>query len=550
MRAEQVSIQKETLNETASLLFQLRRLMHRWGDEGSERIYEDLQHKEGGNELTLAFCGHFSAGKSSMINLLCGSSVLPSGPVPTSANIVSIRSGVPRVLIYPRVEGSENEPSPIETTPERLQEYCRNGGEYSAIEVWNEIPLLGKDGVLLDTPGVDSTDDGHQAATRSALHLADVVFYVMDYNHVQSENNLAFAKNLSDWGKPLYLIVNQIDKHREQEISIEEYKRQLENAFEQWGIHCAGILFTSLKKKEHPLNHWDHLLILITELLEQKEQLLQYSLSRSIHHTADASLTAFREDQQEEKAALLEELEGTNAETVTKELKSLEEEQKQLEELPQHSRSSLRTGLDTLLNNANLMPADVREASGNYIESASPTFRLGFFSTAARREKEQSKRLAVWQGLLTREISAQLEWHLIQLVRDWAESLGLWEEEAETTLKQGFPAVSQEWLAASVKPGTGNSGEALLNFCRTLAADIKSQFRRAALAVSDELLAKLPPLMDERRAELQRREQALARQSRAVAALAALDRAADARAHELAALLPPRRPSPPASCRR
>ncbi|HBS44441.1 MAG TPA: hypothetical protein DEA91_08270, partial [Paenibacillus sp.] len=77
----------------------------------------------------------------------------------------------------------------------------------------------------------------------------------------------------------------------------------------------------------------------------------------------------------------------------------------------------------------------------------------------ARREKEQSKRLAVWQGLLTREVSAQLEWHLIQLVRDWAESLGLWEE-AETTLKQGFPVVSQEWLAAAVKPGTGYSGEA------------------------------------------------------------------------------------------
>lgn len=550
MRAEQVRIEKETLSETASQLFQLRGLMHRWGDEGSERIYEDLQHKEGGNELTLAFCGHFSAGKSSMINLLCGSSVLPSGPVPTSANIVSIRSGVPRVLIYPRVEGSKNDAAPIETTPERLQEYCRNGGEYSAIEVWNEIPLLGKDGVLLDTPGVDSTDDGHQAATRSALHLADVVFYVMDYNHVQSENNLAFAKNLSDWGKPLYLIVNQIDKHREQEISIEEYKRQLENAFEQWGIHCAGILFTSLKKKEHPLNHWDQLLSLITELLEQKEQLLQYSLSRSIHHTADSSLTAFREDQQEERAALLEELEGTNAETVTNELKSLEEEKARLEALPQQSRASLRTGLDTLLNNANLMPADVREASGSYMESASPTFRLGLFSTAARREKEQSKRLAVWQGLLTREVSAQLEWHLIQLVRDWAENLGLWEEEAETTLKQGFPAVSQEWLAAAVKPGTGYSGEALLNFCRTLAADIKSQFRRAALAVSDELLAKLPPLMEEQRAVLQRRELALAAQTRAVDALAALDRAAAARAHELAALLPPRRPSPPASCRR
>lgn len=275
----------------------------------------------------------------------------------------------------------------------------------------------------MDTPGVDSTDDGHQAATRSALHLADVVFYVMDYNHVQSENNLAFAKNLSDWGKPLYLIVNQIDKHREQEISIEEYKRQLENAFEQWGIHCAGILFTSLKMKEHPLNHWDNLLNLITELLEHREQLLQYSLSRSIHHTADSSLTAFREDQQEERETFLAELEGAAVTVVMEELKSLEEEKALLEELPQQSRASLRSDLDALLNNANLMPADVREAAGSYVESVSPGFRLGLFSTAGRREKEQGKRLDAWQGLLVREVSAQLEWHLIQLVRQWAENL-------------------------------------------------------------------------------------------------------------------------------
>ena len=46
-------------------------------------------------------------------------------------------------------------------------------------------------------------------ATESALHLADVVFYVMDYTHVQSEINFTFAKLLEEWGKPLDLIVNR-----------------------------------------------------------------------------------------------------------------------------------------------------------------------------------------------------------------------------------------------------------------------------------------------------------------------------------------------------
>ncbi|MHA6533369.1 dynamin family protein [Paenibacillus sp. BAC0078] len=539
MGAERAKMVKEIREESPFTL--LRELMERWEDPAAERIFADLQAKAAAGELTLAFCGHFSAGKSSMINQLCGSSVLPSGPVPTSANIVSIRNGAPRVLLYPMAIEPGKEPSAWETTPDQLQDYCRRGGDYSAIDVWENVPLLGAHGVLMDTPGVDSTDNGHQAATHSALHLADVVFYVMDYNHVQSENNLAFAKALSDWGKPLYLIVNQIDKHREREITIEVYREQLESAFGQWGIQSAGILFTSLKAGDHPLNQWDDLLTVIASLLEQREELLQFSLSRSLHHTADAALEAYRQEQREEREQLQEEAGTADKDTVERGLIECAEEREVISGLAEQSRLNLRAGLDALLGNSSLMPAEVRSAAGAYAESVSPGFRRGLLFTAAKREKEQQKRLEAWHTLQSREVTAQLEWHLLQLVREWGEGLGLWDEAADTALKQGLPAVSQDMLAAAVKPGTGFSGEALLNLCRALAAEIKAGFRRAALAFGDELLAKLPPMLDERRAQLARREAALQRQARALDALAALTRAADARAAELAALLPPRR---------
>ncbi|WP_410514874.1 dynamin family protein [Paenibacillus sp. BR2-3] len=541
MGAESAKVDSNSQRVKNSAISLLQALMMQWGDEEAERIYSELQRKENAGELTIAFCGHFSAGKSSMINALCECTVLPSGPVPTSANVVSIRCGNPRALIYPRATKGEVEISPWETTPERLEEYCRNGGEYSAIEVWEEVPMLGPYGVLMDTPGVDSTDDGHQSATRSALHLADVVFYVMDYNHVQSENNLAFAKTLSDWGKPLYLIVNQIDKHREQEIEIKEYQLQMENAFSQWGIHYAGILFTSLKVKNHGLNNWDRLMLLIQELLNCREELLEYSLSCSIHHAAETSLAAFREEQSEEREALLSELSGAEEQAVNRELSSIDEEQNKLEDLSQSSRLNLRGALDDLLGNANLMPADVREVAGQYADSLSPGFRPGLWFTAAKREKEQANRLNAFTELLGRQVSAQLEWHLISLLSTWAEELQLWDEETEAALKLKLPVVHSSLLAGMVKPGTGGSGEALLNFCRSLSAEIKGMYRRAALELADELLAKLPPLLEERRALLARREQRLRRQARAFAALAALGRAADARAAGLAALLPPRR---------
>ena len=541
MSAEGAKLDKNRQTNTNSVLSLLKTLMEQWGDTEAVRIYSELRRKEQANELTIAFCGHFSAGKSSMINALCKIPVLPSGPVPTSANIVSIRNGNPQVLIYPRSPNNETEIQAWETTPEKLDEYCRNGGDYAAIEVWEEIPLLGQHGVLMDTPGVDSTDDAHHSATHSALHLADVVFYVMDYNHVQSENNLAFAKNLSDWGKPLYLIINQIDKHREQEISLKEYRQQLETAFMQWGIQCEGLLFTSLKVQDHELNNWDSLLLLIDELLKRREELLQYSLSCSIHHAAESTLSSYREEQREEREKLMSEWSGADEEVMKRELDSINQEMSGLEDLITQSRLKLRTGLDDLLGNANLNPAEVRDFAGRYIDSLSPGFRQGLWFTAAKREKEQNSRLISFHDILCRQVTAQLEWHFITLLRDWAEALELWDEKTEQSLKQKIPVIHSAWLAGAVKPGTGGSGEALLNFCRSLSTEIKGQYRRAALELADELLAKLPPLMEERRAALALRERDLARQAAAYAALAALDRAADARAAELAALLPPPR---------
>ncbi|ONN63506.1 hypothetical protein BTM36_27115, partial [Herbaspirillum sp. VT-16-41] len=63
-----------------------------------------------------------------------------------------------------------------------------------------------------------------RVATESALHLADLIFYVMDYNHVQSELNFLFTKELTAAGKEVYLVINQIANHRDEELSFEKFK--------------------------------------------------------------------------------------------------------------------------------------------------------------------------------------------------------------------------------------------------------------------------------------------------------------------------------------
>ena len=60
--------------------------------KNAERVRE-LAWKLLRHEFGIAFCGHFSAGKSRMINCLLGENLLPSSPIPTSANLVKVHAG-------------------------------------------------------------------------------------------------------------------------------------------------------------------------------------------------------------------------------------------------------------------------------------------------------------------------------------------------------------------------------------------------------------------------------------------------------------------------
>lgn len=148
----------------------------------------------------------------------------------------------------------------------------------------------------MDTPGIDSTDDAHRIATESALHLADMVFYVMDYNHVQSELNFLFTKDLTAAGKQVYLIINQIDKHREEELSFQHFTESVRDSFASWGVQPERIFYTSLKKPELPLPHNDFSALqkFIYEQIGQKDRLLPQSVLHSLQKLTGRSFYLLR----------------------------------------------------------------------------------------------------------------------------------------------------------------------------------------------------------------------------------------------------------------
>ncbi|CAM3283909.1 dynamin family protein [Saccharibacillus brassicae] len=524
-------------------------------------LYEDpetaakigqLERKWNDRELTLAFLGHFSAGKSSLINALCGGPLLPSGPLPTTANAAIIRSGERRaeITLHPADAASEAASAGLPSgsgerklvlAPEEMEgalaRYCKDGEAYATVEIWGDIPLLHGGGAFLDTPGVDSTDAAHASATDAALHLADVVFYVMDYNHVQSETNLAFAKSLSDLGKPLVLIVNQVDKHRETELSFAHYRETVERTFSDWQIQTADVLYLSVKRPDHPLSGWNRFVALIGRLFEEREQLLERGVRLAAQDLLDRHLLRERDVRPGEAASLSAEEEEVEYEAEAS-LQALQSQQSELADRGRNLRDRLMQEIGRTLDNAPIMPASLRDLIQLYLEASAPGFRAGgLFGSKKRTEKEREDRLAAVTADFAERVEAGLDVHVRERLRAFGRELGVWDAGQETRLEQALPRVEGGWVSGLLREDVRLSPEYVMNFSGDLRGEALARFRRASLEFADSLLEDAEPQGGEQLAEISR--QVL--QAAALAGKARLRRevreALDLREQELAGLL-------------
>ena len=81
-------------------------------------------------------------------------------------------------------------------------------------------------GFTLQDTRVDSNVSTHQSTTEQFLYTSNMIVYTVDYNHVQSALNFQFMKRMNQVGIPIIFVINQIDKHNENEISFDTFKQK------------------------------------------------------------------------------------------------------------------------------------------------------------------------------------------------------------------------------------------------------------------------------------------------------------------------------------
>jgi small GTP-binding protein len=482
-------LEQSVINERLASLYSY---IHKQNNINLEKKLKQLAEKAMYQEYSIAFCGHFSAGKSTMINRLIGENILPSSPIPTSANLVKVKKGEEYAKVYFKKEKPRMYLPPYNY--DQVKNYCKDGDQIEWVEISHADSNLPEGMVVLDTPGIDSTDDAHRIATESAIHLADLILYVMDYNHVQSEVNFLFTKDLAIAGKEIYLVINQIDKHRNEELSFEAFKKSVEDSFASWGVYPKGIFYTSLRQADNPHNQFQELQSFIHERIEHIDTHLKKSLLVSLNQLGGEYLSSLEEQNEEQERMALERLN----ELSVQEQEQLEEKEAEitgqlteLESSLEEAQKTFQKEMDKILKSAYLMPFQTRELAESFLQANQEGFKVGFLFSKQKTETEREERLTRFYEDLNEKVSTQLDWHIRSHFQQAIKEHHIKDQAILQACQNYETPFTKEVLVKNVKPGAVLSGEYLLNYTNDVVADITRGARKGIEAIYESLFKEM-----------------------------------------------------------
>jgi predicted GTPase len=454
-------------------------------------------HKILEREFTIGFAGHFSAGKSSMINALTGEQLLPSSPIPTSANIVKVHKAKEDFAIVYR-----KELHPVKFSGDydfdTVKNFCKDGESISQIEIGHKTSILPEGVTVMDTPGVDSTDDAHRLSTESALHLADIVFYMMDYNHVQSELNFGFTKQLLKYNENVYLIVNQIDKHRDRELSFEDFKKSVHQSFLEWGVKPKNIFFTTLKQLDHPNNDLSEVKEIVIDSMSNWKEHLAGTSDRTLQKLKDEHVSYLESEIEECKntfADILSEVEWNSKDEILEEA-SRYEKQSSLLDSDVWIRS-FETNRKSLLDNATLVPYELRDKLKQYLEAKQKNFKVGVLFSGKKTEEERNQRAEAVKLEYSKVIQSQIVGHIKSLMKQSLKDVGLLNDEESMRIDEKEFNPSIQLIDDQIREGALLTADSVLNFANAVADATRKWFIQQTDPWKIEVAAQINELPDD-----------------------------------------------------
>ncbi len=213
---------------------------------GNERLLA-VREQLISNHFNLVVLGQFKRGKTTLINSLVGTEILPSSVVPLTSIVTILKFGNSvRCTIF-MSDGTEQN-----VQIEELHDYVtesgnpenRRGVKCACIEY--PIPLLEKGMQLVDTPGIGSTFLHNTETTYEFLDHLDAAIFLMSADVPISQVEKELLETIKNSTQKIFFVLNKVDNLVPKEIA--EMSAHNNNVLTEMGFTVQEIWPISARK--------------------------------------------------------------------------------------------------------------------------------------------------------------------------------------------------------------------------------------------------------------------------------------------------------------
>jgi small GTP-binding protein len=193
-------------------------------DEALQAECRDLLTRLAEDRFNLLVVGRFSRGKSTLMNAILGGDLLPTGLVPLTSVITTVRYGSRKQVVLHFNGRRMNYDVPLSQLADYVTQQSNPGNvkdlEYAEIEL--PVEILRRGFFFVDSPGLGSSIAENTQTTERFLPQADAFVLVTSFESPLSEEEDRILHRIRLTNKRLFVVVNKKDT-----VSAEDQRQAL-----------------------------------------------------------------------------------------------------------------------------------------------------------------------------------------------------------------------------------------------------------------------------------------------------------------------------------
>ena len=213
-------------------------------DAELQSAVRDLQGRLADDRFNLMLVGRFNRGKSTLVNALLGASYLPTGILPLTSVITTVRYGS-RTQVVLNFSGRHlRQEIPLSSLPEYVTQQANPGNvknvDYAEIQL--PVEILRRGLFFVDSPGLGSAIAENTQTTERFFPEADAFVLITSYESPLSEEEIRALRRIREASKTLFVVVNKQDTIGDAEGSqVLDYVR---SKLEEFAFHQEPRVFS------------------------------------------------------------------------------------------------------------------------------------------------------------------------------------------------------------------------------------------------------------------------------------------------------------------